>query len=327
MLFRTAALLAALVCPLLPVPAQHQDQDLDRDQLPDSFEQALLQRFIPRFLLASGECDALPAEFQPRLRDVRVLARNGTIYGQVFPVAPQGRAGAFIELHFYHLWATDCGRFGHPLDAEHVSALLQAPRPDSPPESWTAAYWFAGAHESTVCDASNAAPASALNAGDGGPTVWISRGKHASYLDRGFCKWGCGGDVCDGRTPLRVFQVINIGEPGVPMNGAAWVDSPAWRMAAKMKTDFSPAVLDQLAKPHLARVGAPGATMKTTQAVILGGDSTADGLSTASQHTNSALNTASDHTDNALEKTAYAVDRSLRKAFRGVGSFLGMRPK
>ena len=68
---------------------------------------------------------------------------------------------------------------------------------DAPPEEWEAAYWYAAAHEGTVCDASSGAAAAAVRATTAGPYVYVSRGKHASYLNRGHCKWGCGSDRCD----------------------------------------------------------------------------------------------------------------------------------
>ena len=70
------------------------------------------------------------------------------MYAQVFPVSRPG--GSFAEIHFYHLWAQDCGMKSHPLDAEAVYALLRADRPDSPPQDWKAEFWLAAAHEDTL---------------------------------------------------------------------------------------------------------------------------------------------------------------------------------
>lgn len=58
---------------------------------------------------------------------------------------------------------------------------------------------YSGAHEDTVCDVSSGASAVELNAEDHGPEVWISNGKHASYLSHHQCSGGCGGD------PLREY--------------------------------------------------------------------------------------------------------------------------
>lgn len=66
--------------------AYRKEADADRDGLSDQFEQALLQKFAPRFHISATDCDIAPAEFHPDLPQPRVKARNGTIYGQVFPL-------------------------------------------------------------------------------------------------------------------------------------------------------------------------------------------------------------------------------------------------
>ena len=76
-----------------------------------------------------------------------VQEENGTIYGQAFPRAGNPNQ---VELHYYHLWRVDCGEMGHNLDTEHVSALLGRGQTSK----WKALYWYAAAHEETVCDAS-----------------------------------------------------------------------------------------------------------------------------------------------------------------------------
>jgi hypothetical protein len=109
----TLAFLALLAC-----PAFAGNSDQDHDGLSDTFEQTLLQQFTPVFHVGGSDCAGLPAEFTPGSEQPVALAENGTIYGQVF------RSGPYLEIHYYHLWVTDCGSLGHPLDAEHVSALL-----------------------------------------------------------------------------------------------------------------------------------------------------------------------------------------------------------
>ena len=209
-------------------------QDLDHDGLEDAFEQALLERFIPTFYVSAGECDGLPAAFAPGTADPAVAARNGTIHGRAFPAA-NGR----VELQYFHLWARDCGRGGHALDAEHVSALIE-PLPDG---SWAATLWYAAAHEDTFCDHSTGARATTLGAVSAGPRVYISRGKHASYLDQGHCARGCGTDACPMGQPLAVAALVNIGEPGAPLNGATWLASARWPLGNKLQTDFDSSVI------------------------------------------------------------------------------------
>lgn len=312
--------------------------DLDHDGLDDALEQALLLRFAPRLQLSAGECDARPAEFEPNRNHPKVHARNGALYGQAFPRVLHGLTGPLIELHYYHLWGRDCGRAGHNLDAEHVSALLSAPSPGAPPEEWKALYWYAAAHEDTVCDFSSAAKAADLQAEDAGPVIWISRGKHASFLQRSSCNWGCGGDVCQPGETLTPDRVLNVGEPGSLRAGMQWLLSPRWPMAGKLGVDFNEALVTALRHRKAAGVLPLHTPLRTPQAVLLAGDSTADALALGGAKTGNALDTAGTHTDSALDtaanKTGGAVSKSARNTGRAVGAsvkktirFLGIGQK
>lgn len=254
--------------------------DEDHDGLADSLEQTLLTQFAPRFLIVPKDCDLKPAEFQPHLPTPTVKARNGTIYTQAFHV-PGG-----IELHYYHLWAKDCGRNSHPLDPEHVSVFLTNDN-----GQWRARYWYAAAHEATACDRGTAVRASTQYAEWRGIEVWVSRGKHASFLSPEHCgRLGCGADRCDKADLLLVPQLINLGEPGRPLNGAIWAASPAWPLAEKMKSDFPESLRAQLDQ-------SPGVILTVTpnyvaQPVALAASRTIDSLSLANKKTESALGKA-----------------------------------
>lgn len=298
------------MCLAAAIPAAA--QDLDRDGLPDDFEQALLERFSPTLLLAAGECDGVPASFTPFSIEPRVRARDATLYGQVFPLRPDdGRLE--IELHFFHLWAKDCGRLGHDLDAEHVSAIVSAPRPDAPAAQWRATSWYAAAHEGSACDASSAAPAGVIDAIASGPRVFVSRGKHASYFDRGQCKWGCGGDECGDDRAVAASRVINIGEAGAPLNGAVWVQSPRWPMAQKLSSDFPADLRLRLAASDADHVIPLMQHWRAPQAPVLAGDTALDGLETAAASTRNALATASRAVSRFLRSsTAQAAQKQQR---------------
>ncbi len=229
--------------------------DLDYDGIDDKLEQELLQKFVPQFMISAGECDTLPSEFAAGSAQPDAVERNGTIYGQVF-----NRDG-FTEIHYYHLWAKDCGRAGHKLDVEHVSVLLSS--------AYEALYWYAAAHEDTLCNASSAARASTLRSENRGATIWISRGKHASFLTQERCSHGCGSDQCREMTPMRAGRLINIGEPGQPLNGATWMQSTAWPLASKMTSDFTDSLLRDLAEPTLDRVISATFTPPPMQALVL----------------------------------------------------------
>lgn len=219
------------------------------------------------------------------------MAKDGTLYGQAFRIDDsEGRSR--IELHFFHLWSRDCGRLGHDLDAEHVSAIVSASHADAPPVMWIADSWYAAAHEGSACDASSGAQARVIGAEANGPRVFVSKGKHASYLDRGQCKWGCGGDECGDDTVLIAKTVVNIGERSAPLNGAVWVHSRRWPLAEKLASDFDASMRARLDADGADHVIPLMQHWRAPQAPVLAGDTALDGLATAATHTGGALTTA-----------------------------------
>ncbi len=208
--------------------------DSDHDGVSDELEQALLTQFAPAFMVSRHDCANVPALFTANLPEPVPETENGTIYGQVVPVNPGAAAKPAMEIHYYHLWKEDCGHLGHELDAEHVSAFVLADDGNPASTKWKAAYWYAAAHEDTVCDASQISRASTLHAEDRGPKVWISTGKHASFLNEQLCGHGCGGDNCEQMVPLSINAIVNLGERGTSMNGAIWSSSQRWPLKVKM---------------------------------------------------------------------------------------------
>jgi hypothetical protein len=298
--------------------------DSDHDGLADVQESSLLSQFEPRFLISRSDCSRQPAEFTAFAPKPIVVADNGTIYGQAFP--RPGHTGQ-VELHYYDLWRKDCGQRGHDLDTEHVSAVLSRDRGGV----WRAIYWYASAHEDTLCDASQMARAASLNAETRGPEVWISSGKHAAFLGPAICTRGCGADRCEDMEKLSVSSLINLGEWSGEMNGASWTSAPGWPLAEKMRrSDLSDArteKLDRLASNEIVWVN-PG--KRPAQAAIVGGDSAIAGvgrgmqatdhaLTVADSNTGSALKTASDNTSNA---TGNALAKSYRKVKKALGAAL-----
>jgi hypothetical protein len=306
--------------------------DSDHDGLSDVQEQALLERFLPRFQVSRTDCAVKPALFAEGKLKPTVMERDGTIYGQVTPRENMKGGDAVVEVHFYDLWSVDCGRMGHPLDAEHVSVLLRAKSMDSPVEDWKAMYWFAAAHEATVCDASQVATAKALDAESQGAVVWLSMGKHGAFLSEPICTQGCGGDRCLGMTPLVVARVVNLGEPGGAMHGAVWVGSSAWPLAAKMQSDFSAAAIAKLEHGEGVPVEMNGAR-ESVKGTIYVANSVANGLGTSGTNTGAALgsadaktagalNIADKNTQGALAKSAKATGGALKRSTKAVGRFL-----
>jgi len=277
--------------------------DLDRDALDDALEQELLQQFLPVFQIAPGDCDERPAEFQRGFADPVVKERNGTIYGQVFPAQ-----GGRVEIHYYHLWGSDCGGLGtsHPLDAESVSVLVEKRG-----QRWVSTHWFASAHEDTVCDVSNAVRREDWR----GVTVWVSKDKHASFLSQEVCKRsGCGKDRCDGSRALEVPAGVNIGEVDAWLNESAWAGSPAWQLRDKMKPNFTDEALRRMGSEPA--VLASRAAPKGAQTTIKVAGSTYASLETANQNTANSLATAKGATSRALTKSVHSTGRALRRAFQ-----------
>ncbi|MCX6612424.1 MAG: hypothetical protein NTW74_16425, partial [Acidobacteria bacterium] len=263
------------------------DQDLDGVQ--DELEQRLIERFVPKFYVAVDDCDVAPAEFERGRVEPVAKSRNGTIYGQVFA------ASGGLEVHYYHLWAADCGRGQHPLDAEHVSAFLTEEKGE-----WRARYWYAAAHEDTVCDRGSAAKAAMLYSEWRGPEVWISRGKHASFLSEAACKTGCGADRCDRSVRLKVSQLVNLGEVGNRLNGSEWALASGWNLREKMGSDFPAELrkeLDASKRIISANPGKPG-----VQPVIAAGSTTIDALALANTKTEGALSKAHKSVKSWLKK-------------------------
>ncbi|HEV2134055.1 MAG TPA: hypothetical protein VGR47_07310 [Terracidiphilus sp.] len=307
-------------------------------------EQQLLRQFVPTFMIARHDCSTVPAEFKAGSVTPQVEAENGTIYGQAFP-AKSADGSPAVELHYYHLWRRDCGRHGHLLDTEHVAVLVQPSSFDQDSAQWKAIYWYAAAHENTVCDVSQIARASTLHAEDHGATVWVSPGKHASYLNSTLCQSGCGADHCVKMTKFVPANIINLGEPGFPMNGSLFISSPAWPLAYKMSTSNFPASaiarLNQLPDSHIAWFN-PGrhpvqgiiATSSSTEqalatsgantsaAIGIAGNSTGDALSDAGVATGGALSNASDETGSALQKSYRHTRHALGTSIRHVGEAL-----
>jgi len=303
-------ILALLFCPFLN--AQYTDSD--RDGLPDPLEQQLLEKFRPTFMVSANECDVAPAEFKPNHKTPVMLHKDGTIYGQAF-LATAGAPGVVqIELHYYHLWSRDCGRLNHPLDAEHVSALVQGTDLTSLAETWRATYWYAAAHQDTLCDASSAAKAAVLTAEQHGPVVWISSGKHASFFVQQDCEHGCGGDRCRDMKELKQAALINIGERDAPMNGALWINATSWLLPEKLHPDFTPTMVAQIdSLSETSNVIGVSTVPGSVRGVIRVSNTTTDGLATGKRHTGNALSTATKHTGGAL-KTGY---RSVKGALGG----------
>ncbi len=334
--------LLLIAAPLIAQPPPvdpHLEIDTDHDGLSDALEQHLLDQFAPTFLVSVRDCSRRPAEFKPDRNLPEVQADNGTIYGQVFPAKQSTDHSPAVEIHFYHLWRRDCGGHGHPLDTEHVAVLVRASDTHLASATWKAVFWYAAAHENTVCDVSQIARASTLHAEANGATVWISPGKHASYLNETLCQAGCGADRCENMVALAPSKPINLGELGTPMNGSAFTSSSAWPLAAKMSTsNFPPAALARLnqlpetdiAWFHPGRHPAQGiiaTSSSTEQALAKSRRNTTSAISLSGASTSGAVSAANDSAGNALQKSYRHTRHAIGASVRHVGNALQVTPK
>ncbi len=304
--------IAFLLVTMVDLSAQTSNHiDTDRDGLSDETEQALAERFRPTFMISPSDCASRPARFNTGTVVPQIEAVDGTVYGQVFPSPTRPNA---VEIHYYTLWARDCGRMDHPLDVEHVAALISTEGPEP-----HALYWYAGAHEKTVCDISSGARSQSVDAYDSGPIVWVSSGKHAMYLRKNMCHTGCGSDQCDSNVPLENRNaVVNIGELNAPANGSLWVTSPDWPLADKMDSDFNNDVLSRIDITPEGIV----ATLRgrsTIRGTIQGSDLVLGSAAIGATHTGSALGTAKEQTSSSLSKAASATGKSLKRAWNSIG--------
>ena len=302
--------------------------DTDGDGLSDALESALLKQFAPRFMTSAQDCSVRPAEFVPLQIKPVIASENGTIYGQAMPRKDQPDQ---VELHFYHLWRLDCGDLGHPFDAEHVSALVARDEVSD----WKALYWYAAAHEDTLCDSSQITRASTVDAELHGPQVWISRGKHGSFLNEALCKRGCGGDECQNLQPLATSEIINVGELSAPAGGATWVNAPEWTLASKMRrSDFPDTRLKRVDQLSVTTILWSSPQRRRYQGAIHSGNATIGGVASGARATDSALvatdtalDLANTKTGNALGKASRNTGNGLSKSYGGVKKALGTTTK
>jgi hypothetical protein len=299
-----------LLVAVSPVTMAQSLVDSDRDGLSDILETELLARFQPHWMVGKGDCSVRPARFAEATAVPTVVEDDGTVYGQA---TPRRVNHGDVELHYYHLWRQDCGQMGH------VAVLLTRDG-----EDWKAAYWYAAAHEDTVCDASQITRASTLDAENKGATVWISPGKHGSFLNEELCSHGCGGDRCAEMDELKTGDVVNLGEPSVLMNGAVWAGSSRWPLMEKMqRSDFIETRIERLERLPVTDVAWANPSKRPAQAAIYGGNSALNGVAVGGRNTDTALVVANDKTGGALDKAQKNTGNALTKSYKNVVKALG----
>jgi hypothetical protein len=213
---QTLAGVPDLVSPA-PIRALRAADDVDRDGLSDTWEDAVLATVRPILLLHAGD---------GMFRDPdAVLA----LVGRVAPV------GDDILVTITIAYSLDYGRCDgdrHPGDSERVAIQL-ARDPMRPDRVVTPNRWYTAAHEYTSYDRKQSGWFAEL--GPPGPdagrdpatgdlplwAVYVARDKHASYVSLEACagnRVACLDDVCADWSTVVPLALVpwNAGEPGAP---------------------------------------------------------------------------------------------------------------
>jgi hypothetical protein len=286
--------------------------DSDQDGLSDVLEDTLLAQVQPYFMIHRGDCSQRPAEFvrfEPR---PSVRADDGTIYGQVFP---HNAKFDEVELHYYHPWSKDCGETPHRLDGRACVCSRKADRCDFVEGSVLVC--SRARRYGMRCQPNRRAET--LRAEERGAQVWVSAGKHASFLGDTFCRRrsGCGGDRCRTMEPLHIAKIINLGELQTPMNGAVWARSKEWPLSEKLgRSDFPVSRTNPLEGDSAAKIAWANPEKRPIQGAILGANSAVLGAFTATSSTNTALAAASDNTESVLDRACQRTGNSLARSFQ-----------
>jgi hypothetical protein len=172
---------------------------------------------------------------------------------------------------------------------------------------------------------SQIARASTLHAESDGAKVWISPGKHASYLNETLCQRGCGADRCEQMTAMPVGKLINLGEPGHPMNGSAFIYSTLWPLATKMaSTNFPEKPITRLKQLPDTDIAWLNSGRHPAQQIISISSSTEGALAQSEHNTTGAIVGAEDSTGSAIsvagDSTGNALGKSYRKTTHALGS-------
>jgi hypothetical protein len=157
--------------------------------------------------------------------------------------------------------------------------------------------------------------------------VWVSGGKHASFLRQDLCRGGCGADDCTIMLPLTPANLVNIGDPGAAMNGALWANSPRWPLAHKMRSDFSDAVLARIEASTSDVVIEKNKLQVPVKPLYHSADKTTGAISMAGEKTDAAMSAANASSSNAVDTATTKVGGFFNRAMRTVKKVFSSHPK
>jgi hypothetical protein len=119
-------------------------------------------------------------------------------------------------------------------------------------------------------------------------------------------------------------KVINLGEPGHPMNGSVFIASSEWPLMNKMSnTNFPPEPIARLNRLPETDITWFNAGKHPTQGIIANSNVTQQAIAGSARNTTSALATAATSTDTAISVTQDSTGNALEKAVRSTGHGLG----
>src|SRR5579871_1026538 len=171
--------------------------DADGDGLDDAFEREIAERNFPR--LSVDPYDACPG---PRLLLYRVRRHPS-------------RADRFA-VTYVDLYNRDCGTWNGHLGDNESFAITFAP--DAAPCPAATVGFIADAHRHTACESISTCattPETGACAKNGAITVYASRDKHGSYLDKDTCEDNCF-DKC-GDLVAAAVPLVDTGQPDHPL--------------------------------------------------------------------------------------------------------------
>ncbi len=200
-----------------PIRAMRATDDVDRDGLSDTWEDAVLATVRPIMMMHSGD-----GVFHDRDAVVALVGR----------VAP---ATAHILVTIVIAYSRDYGRCDgdrHAGDTERVALELVAD-PHRPDRAVIVNRWYTAAHEGTASDASAQGefaqlgpprPETPVDFATGSLPVWsvlVSRDKHASFTSPEACAGNrvpCLDDICATFSSVVALDLApwNAGEPAAP---------------------------------------------------------------------------------------------------------------
>jgi hypothetical protein len=130
--------------------------------------------------------------------------------------------------------------------------------------------------------------------------------------------------MCVDMVALPPGKVINLGEPGHPMNGSVFIASSEWPLMDKMSnTNFPPDLIARLNQLPETDIAWFNAGKHPIQGIIANSSSTQQALAGSARNTTSALFTVATSTDTAISVTQDSTGNALQKTARSTGHGLG----